>query len=308
LARLTTLDLGRNDIGPSGVQALAASPYLAGLKCLNLDGANIGNDGARVLAASRHLAQLNWLGINDNDIDDEGAEALATSPYLTRLTTLHHRGNRIGTRGAQALLTRFGNPLAEFLRVQSELAQLAENDPRRVELEARGRRLLAEYQDSSPYELPELSIGKGSRGAVAVIEGVTVDAVEFLVVAEALFQAAPHIQHLRLRIRYDVRGMGLPDVLQELASSPYLARLTTLDLSDNWINDTGAAVLSASPVLAHLSTLDLSLNRIGDAGAEALAASPHLRQLTWLVLRNNPIGDRGEQALIARFGRRGFLL
>ena len=56
---------------------------------------------------------------------------------LAQLTDLPWDSNPIGTRGAQALCARFGNPLAEVLRVASELAQLGQDDPRRSVLETR---------------------------------------------------------------------------------------------------------------------------------------------------------------------------
>lgn len=59
------------------------------------------------------------------------------------------------------------------------------------------------------------------------------------------------------------------------------------------------AALAASPHLARLRSLDLSLNRLEDADAIALAGSPYLGQLRWLQLKQNEIDTAGLNALAA---------
>ena len=85
-----------------------------------------------------------------------------------------------------------------------------------------------------------------------------------------------------------------------LASFP-TAKVTTLDLNGNYIDDAGTIALAAAlPSLPMLTTLYLSLNSIGDAGTIALAAAlPSLTALTKLVLCGNYIGDAGTKALAA---------
>jgi hypothetical protein len=66
----------------------------------------------------------------------------------------------------------------------------------------------------------------------------------------------------------------------------------------------GASVLASWPGLAHLKELDLSNNWIGDSGAIALAESPHLDKLEMLFVAHNDITKKGKDALRARFARR----
>jgi hypothetical protein len=86
----------------------------------------------------------------------------------------------------------------------------------------------------------------------------------------------PATEALRAQIMGAVRDLGDAGV-EALAASPYLASLTTLDLSSIEIGDAGVQALAASPHLANLTELRLYNNRIGEAGARALAASPHLK-------------------------------
>jgi uncharacterized protein (TIGR02996 family) len=93
-----------------------------------------------------------------------------------------------------------------------------------------------------------------------------------------------------------VRELDAP-AAWELASSPCLTHLLSLDLSGNPFFDEGALALAASPHLANLRTLELDLCGIGDAGAAALASSPNLSGLTTLRLWANRISAAGAQAL-----------
>src|SRR5262249_53149960 len=152
------------------------------------------------LAASPHLAHLTSLDLaavnpDANRVGDAGAIALATSPHLTRLTRLNLDGNPIGSRRQQGLLARFGEPFAQLVRAQRELAQPAPAHPRRAGLEGRKARLLAE---AALPEGTELTIPRVSAEGVA--EEVVTHAWVFLDRAEALFRAVPSLQHVSLRV------------------------------------------------------------------------------------------------------------
>ena len=82
----------------------------------------------------------------------------------------------------------------------------------------------------------------------------------------------------------------------ELARSPYLNALTTLDLEVAGIKDEGAVALSQSE-LGQLRELNLSYNELSDEGVIALTQSHHLKQLTVLDLSDNEISERGAEAL-----------
>jgi hypothetical protein len=103
-----------NPIGPRGVRALVAAPFLAGLASLNLQGAKVGVTGTRTLAATPALAglcelclPLNGIG-NGSALSRPGARALARSPHLANLTALWLASNQITGPDREALRRRFG--------------------------------------------------------------------------------------------------------------------------------------------------------------------------------------------------------
>jgi hypothetical protein len=111
LAGLTYLDV-RCWIGPEGVRALAASPYLRHLKSLDLHVSGMGDEGADALARSPILAEVENLRLVLDELSDEGARALAASPYLARLNPgglYLWITSGLTEAGWQALRARFGD-------------------------------------------------------------------------------------------------------------------------------------------------------------------------------------------------------
>jgi uncharacterized protein (TIGR02996 family) len=186
-------------------------------------------------------------------------------------------------------LEEHGDPRrAEFIRLQCDLARMAEGDPRRPVLQAREWDLLAAH--GAAWAGPLQGLVERPEFRRGFIEKVQVTAAVFLRDGEALFRLTP----LREVVLREVGG-DLPQVVH----CPHLARLTVLGLSHNRIGAAGAAALASSPHLARLTELDLSDNGIGAEGATALAASPHLANLTTLLLGGNGIGAAGAAALAA---------
>lgn len=133
--------------------------------------------------------------------------------------------------------------------------------------------------------------------------------------------ASPHLTRLNtLRLRF----WENEDSLLVLATSPWLAGLTMLNLSGsfhglaglrwllesphcpqptklclafNRLDDEEVQRLASSACLDRIITLDLSWNRIGSQGIQMLADSPHLTCLTSLKLARNNITDAGARAL-----------
>ncbi|MFL5341901.1 MAG: TIGR02996 domain-containing protein [Gemmataceae bacterium] len=131
VANLESLDLGRNDqLRDAGAAALAAAPFLRGLRTLRLyrcglSGAGaaslfagrwpnlveldlennhrVGPAGAAAIARSRAARRLRRLHLQVNGVGGEGAQSLANSRHLANLTVLNLFGNRIGDDGAAAL-------------------------------------------------------------------------------------------------------------------------------------------------------------------------------------------------------------
>jgi uncharacterized protein (TIGR02996 family) len=108
MPRLRALALSDNGkITNDGLESLANSPYLAGLRSLDISGNAVGDSGVRSITRSRYLTGLHTLRIRDNSIGDAGVVELAGSALLARMLSrcprLDLRQNAIGPAGAQAL-------------------------------------------------------------------------------------------------------------------------------------------------------------------------------------------------------------
>lgn len=67
-----------------------------------------------------------------------------------------------------------------------------------------------------------------------------------------------------------VRLVAIAPFLAELAACPHLARLERLDLTGNWIGDTGLTLLVESPYLAELRELVLIRNGLSEVAVAKL--------------------------------------
>jgi uncharacterized protein (TIGR02996 family) len=182
-----------------------------------------------------------------------------------------------------------GGARGEFIHVQCDLARHAGECPRPAALLARERELLDMHQREwgSLFGRLGCHCWEYRRGFV---EGIGMPASAFLAQAATLFRSAP-VRHLKLS--------GVTGHARALAESAHLARVTTLDLESNALDDPQAQALANSAHLGNVETLLLWSNRIGDDGVRALLAAPHLTRLTRLDLSANVIGDAGLTALTA---------
>ena len=197
---------------------------------------------------------------------------------------------------------------AEFIRVQVDLASMADDDPRRGELEARERDLLTAHEERwvAPFRRFRPEAWGFARG---FIEEMVLPVDVFLTRASQLFGSTPLLSVRLLRGAAisgvpvqtlaefpplaRLRGLDLAgwyignDGFLSLMRSSYLPRLRSLGLADNALVVDDAVVVSATvpSQLEGLSALDLSLNDVGDEGAEVLARLPALRSLATLSLR-----------------------
>lgn len=205
------------------------------------------------------------------------------------------------------------DPRAEFIRVQCTLASAVMGAARRAELKQRERALLRQYQDEWIQPLRGLITGWLFRRGF--VEVAWLHATKLLQRGAELFSLAP-LREIKVRhtagllpavaaspflarltaLNLAEEGMG-DEGVRALAASPYLEQLAALDLGSNNLSDDGVAQLANSSSLRHLLCLRLSLNHIRDNGALALAATPYLGALETLNLYENLIGDRGAVAL-----------
>jgi internalin A len=262
LTKLTTLNLGRNQIGAEGARALSA---LTKLTSLNLDDNQIGAEGARALAS---LTKLTSLSLFESLIGDEGARALAT---LTKLTTLNLGRNQIGDEGARALAA-----LTKLTTLNLSLNHIRDE----------GARALATLTKLTALYLHDNQIGADGAGALAALTKLT----SLYLSANQIGDEGAHA--LASLTKLTALNLGRNQIGAEGARAlATLTKLTSLYLGDNQIGDEGTRALA---MLTNLTTLYLFNNQIGDEGARALAAPT---KLTSLDLSSNQIGDEGARAL-----------
>ncbi|WP_439622894.1 TIGR02996 domain-containing protein [Gemmata sp.] len=87
-----------------GLEALTASPNVAGLRRLDLSRNPLAPRAARVLAASRALAGLRSLDLHGCRLGDKGTRRLPRAKFWPNLVELDLRGNVISAFGMQGLL------------------------------------------------------------------------------------------------------------------------------------------------------------------------------------------------------------
>jgi uncharacterized protein (TIGR02996 family) len=168
---------------------------------------------------------------------------------------------------------------AEFIRIQIELSRLTQHEPRRQELVAREQALLVEHGEEWEGPLPRIATEwTFERGFLA---GVKMPAKGFSQLP-AVLTWSPTVRHLHLAGPFK----NVKPSMRTIASSPYLARLTSLVISDGYYGIGGPAVvtLAGSEHVGGLTSLSLHNNAMGDAALVAIAGSPHLSRLTTLSL------------------------
>ena len=115
------------------------------------------------------------------------------------------------------------------------------------------------------------------------VEQVTIATPHFLKIAGSLYGRAPILDLVLTDARPHIRA---------LFSSPHLARIRSIDLSNNKLGDAEIEVLSKSAQLSRLRWLSLYFNAVSDRGVEYLAAAKErLPALRFVRLDSNPCGD-----------------
>lgn len=188
---------------------------------------------------------------------------------------------------------------AELIRIQIDLAARAPDgertDARTAALTARQNDLLARWQRIWLGEWADVLGGCAFRRGL--VEAIQADASDFLEHAADWFAQWPTLTVAKLT--------GVGDLLPELASSPWLAHLRGLDLSNNGLDSAALAHLTTSRFICLLQALDLSGNPIGAHGADLLASARSVNELSELHLAGCGLWHHGLIALLGgRSGRR----
>jgi uncharacterized protein (TIGR02996 family) len=212
LAGQTTLSLSNNFLGDAPVAALLRDPPFL-LRALDLARTDLTNAGARALAAAPALSRLRDLALWGNPrLTDVGFRALVESPHLAALTHL-----RCGAFSIVSALT------------DASLRALAQSPrpPRLATLDLEGAQV-------------------GDLGVAALADYPHLDALRRLNLAKGRARRLPPAA-----VRITDEGARV------LAALPQLAGLRWLNLENNALTDAGAQALLASPYLAGLGHLNL---------------------------------------------------
>jgi len=232
LAKITSLNLYHNRIGPDGMRLLIGSPFLTRLRTLFLTGNGIGEEGAAALVNSQCVRgirglslrenvlangggirvasgmwdSLQWLNLSENGIGNSTLRALADSRHLGELFSLDLASNMIEPSGLAMLTCAKMDRLTEL----NLSANFIADD---------GVKILAHWKRPRPWSALRLwSNAIGDAGAI------------------------------------------------ELATSPLMVGIRALDLSGNRISDAGTHALAESPYLESVYKLDLRENRLSELG------------------------------------------
>ncbi len=126
------------------------------------------------------------------------------------------------------------------------------------------------------------------------VEGIEIDARQFLANAEELYRLAP-IRRLELK--------NVAPVVEELFSSPHLSRIASLTMEVQQLGDREVEVLARSPYLRKLAWLCLRGNDVTLAGVEAMAASSRLPSLVYVDFWGNPAHEDVREAVGEEMGQ-----
>jgi uncharacterized protein (TIGR02996 family) len=172
-----------------------------------------------------------------------------------------------------------GDPRAEFIRVQCELAR-APDRAERWDLRQRERELLAEHATAwRSADLGPENAKVPCRFRRGFVEQLRITAKTLLSGAERLMRNAP----IRELVLFEASHLA-----KELADCPLLSRVEQLELSHgSAIGDTGMEQFLTSPYLGRIKDLRLHSSNIGFAGTRALVNSQVIGRLRRLSLGNS---------------------
>lgn len=179
---------------------------------------------------------------------------------------------------------------AEFIRVQCRLARMSLYDPARPVLLRREYDLLSRH--GNVWSKPLIGRVRRWRYRRGFVEQVKAEVEVFSNHAEMLWGNYPVRElHLTRSSAAEVR---------KLASSPWLAHVEALDLSNTSLGDKGLLALLGSTYLLGLRRLALSFCDLRSRGVRELARTEQLPALEELDLSGNELGA----ALLAEFVQR----
>jgi hypothetical protein len=302
-------DLTGNQFGDAGTRGLTERPAFTHLADLNLDGNAVSWQSVGHLATAAFAPHLTALSLNYNPLELPGLSRLAEARTFRSLSKLaiertggdlaaiedvinnpHFAGLRdlsldeedLGDELFDALLESRAWPTLESLRVidsyigADSLYNIAHapTGPRRLDL------------SHNPIE---------SAGVQHLARAGWLDRLHWLVLVgadlgdDALFALAGATGCGNLRTLHFGNNDGITDAgVIALAASPFLKRLSVLNLNYLAVGDSALSAVLSSGTLGRLTGLGLRGGRVTPAGVWALSRSPALQRLTWLDLSETP--------------------
>jgi uncharacterized protein (TIGR02996 family) len=251
-----------------------------------------------------------WLHLRGTQFEEASFRALVQSPGYGRLTRFSlggisvHFEDQVWRRGATAAMARglAGSPRSANLRRLWLL---------NADLGAAGARALAE----SPHlgRLRSLSLrrslltpeGVAALAHSAALSGLTALSLDWGVAeGEEAIRALAAPRGLARLESLNLSQNRVGDArLRRLLTAPWAGQLKELRLMHNQIRDRGAKEIADCAALSGLRVLHLGVNQFGDEGAVALLASPHLRGLRELsVWGSRKITDSVLERVKRRYG------
>jgi uncharacterized protein (TIGR02996 family) len=196
-------------------------------------------------------------------------------------------------------LRQRGDPRGELFAAQCALVALDEDADERRELQERQWALIDEH---GPAWLAEVGLGPGEgafhRGLIEEVSAPFhhLEPAHERLGTRAFVRKLRTWEHLRYANTHDPPTNVMS--LERLLSWEWMARVRTLDLSDNGhFVRVDPAGLAECPRLAGLTALDLTGANVWRESMQALANSPFLTNLRWLELKDNAVFDAGVRAL-----------
>jgi uncharacterized protein (TIGR02996 family) len=186
-------------------------------------------------------------------------------------------------------LEECGDPRGSFIRVQCALARLADDDPRRPDLEHAERHLFAAH--AAAWAAACAGRVSGWLFRRGFVEEITLS-------ADAFLEHGPRLLSDSLVRTVHLHDCG--DYVGKLTRLPALARVACLDLCGNRLGNAGVGVLLRSTHLRGVQALDLSFNGLSNAGVRALLEAGPWPRLRCLDLRGNDRVTRPGAQLLAQ--------
>jgi uncharacterized protein (TIGR02996 family) len=249
--------LGLDDLRYDGRYSitLLESLDLPHLTELYLSGHELGEHGASALAHCPALGRVQELGLNLLDILLDEIEPFAKSPALVNLARLRLRSCGMTGRTVAALgdaaafsrlrslslyLTDIGTPGIKALAASSLLRGLSSLVLNAIGLRRDGVRALARSPGVKGLRLLSLTHNEhiGHEGIRILADSPYLTSLEtldlsFVAMGKKAVDALAHAPALASVTALSLRGNRLGDAATELAGSPYLHRLSFLDLRSN---------------------------------------------------------------------------